>query len=269
MTKRSGRALIALCAIGLSTDAVIRGQSTNGVRSAEVQTIGVPGASNSTPSLAAAGQIVAVVWTAAKDGRSNVYIAMSGDGGATFSAPTRVNDQDGDAGATNEQPPRVVISASGRQRAVTVLWSKRDTGSTRTRTDIIRMARSTDGGRTFSPARITHESAFTGARGWQSFTVAPDGSLHAVWLDGLHAEQKIADDYFPILRIDGDKLTEVMPEEARKKYGDLQRQLNAENPEGGGRRGPALPVFYTVEVDRMREQEKSQMQRAEANKAKK
>jgi len=58
MTKRSGRALIALCAIGLSTDAVIRGQSTNGVRSAEVQTIGVPGASNSTPSLAAAGQIV-------------------------------------------------------------------------------------------------------------------------------------------------------------------------------------------------------------------
>ena len=29
-------------------------------------------------------------------------------------------------------------------------------------------------------------------------------------------EQKIADDYFPILRIDGDKLTEAMPEEARK-----------------------------------------------------
>ena len=193
MTKRSGRALIALCAVGLSTDAVIRGQSTNGVRSAEVQTIGVPGASNSTPSLAASGQIVSAVWTAAKDGRSNVYIAMSGDGGATFSVPTRVNDQDGDAGATNEQPPRVVISASGRQRAVTVLWSKRDTGSTRTRTDIIRMARSTDGGRTFSPARITHESAFTGARGWQSLTVAPDGSLHAVWLDGRHAEQKIAD----------------------------------------------------------------------------
>src|SRR5882672_6297083 len=31
-------------------------------------------------------------------------------------------------------------------------------------------------------------------------------------------EQKLADDYFPILRIDGDKLTEVMPEEARKKF---------------------------------------------------
>src|SRR5262249_44021647 len=70
-------------------------------------------------------------------------------------------------------------------------------------------------------------------------------------------EQKIADDYFPILRIDGDKLTEVMPEEARKKYQELQRALNAHKPEGKGRRGQGLPVFYTVEVDRLREQEKS------------
>lgn len=70
------------------------------------------------------------------------------------------------------------------------------------------------------------------------------------------AEQKIADDYFPILRIDGDKLTEAMPEEARKQYQELQKKLNAEGGDGGGR-GPALPVFYTVEVDRQREQEKS------------
>lgn len=70
-------------------------------------------------------------------------------------------------------------------------------------------------------------------------------------------EQKIADDYFPILRIDGDKLTEAMPEEARKKYQELQRKLNAESPGDNGRRGPALPAFYTVEVDRLREQEKS------------
>src|SRR6185436_17261982 len=69
-------------------------------------------------------------------------------------------------------------------------------------------------------------------------------------------EQKIADDYFPILRIDGDKLTEAMPEEARKKYQELQRELNGEGS-GEGRRGPSLPVFYTVEVDGLREQEKS------------
>ena len=70
-------------------------------------------------------------------------------------------------------------------------------------------------------------------------------------------EQKIADDYFPILRIDGDKLSEAMPEEARKEYQELQRKLNAESPGENGRRGSTLPVFYTVEVDRLREQEKS------------
>jgi hypothetical protein len=67
-------------------------------------------------------------------------------------------------------------------------------------------------------------------------------------------EQKIADDYFPILRIDGDKLSEAMPEEARKKYQELQGQLNAANDERGG---ATLPVFYTVEVDGLREREKS------------
>jgi hypothetical protein len=70
-------------------------------------------------------------------------------------------------------------------------------------------------------------------------------------------EQKIADDYFPILRIDGDKLSEVMPEEARRRYQELQGKLNGESSGENGRRGPALPVFYTVEVDRLREQEKS------------
>lgn len=69
-------------------------------------------------------------------------------------------------------------------------------------------------------------------------------------------EQKIADDYFPILRIDGDKLTEAMTEEARKTYQQFQRKLNAERPGENGR-GPALPVFYSVEVDRLREREKS------------
>jgi len=71
------------------------------------------------------------------------------------------------------------------------------------------------------------------------------------------AEQKIADDYFPILRIDGDKLSEIMTEEERKKNRELQAAVEAAGSvEGGGRRGGGnIPVFYTVEVDRLREQE--------------
>ena len=72
------------------------------------------------------------------------------------------------------------------------------------------------------------------------------------------AEQKIADDYFPILRIDGDKLSEIMTEEERKKNRELQAKVDAAGSvDGGGRRGGGgnIPVFYTVEVDRLREQE--------------
>src|SRR3954452_13866192 len=70
------------------------------------------------------------------------------------------------------------------------------------------------------------------------------------------AEQKIADDYFPVLRIDADKIQEVMPPDVLKKYKDLQAQVNQL---GGGRggRGGGLPAFWTVEWDRAREQEKS------------
>jgi hypothetical protein len=67
-------------------------------------------------------------------------------------------------------------------------------------------------------------------------------------------ERKIADDYFPVLRIDPGKILEVMPPDQRKVYQDLQRRLNRL---GGGRRGPALPVFWTVEVDPKKAMEKS------------
>src|SRR5713226_2539905 len=72
------------------------------------------------------------------------------------------------------------------------------------------------------------------------------------------AEQKIADDYFPVLRIDGDKIQEIMPPDVLKQYKDLQAQVNQATGGGGGRRGGGtLPAFWTVERDRAREAEKS------------
>jgi Protein of unknown function (DUF1553)/Protein of unknown function (DUF1549) len=75
--------------------------------------------------------------------------------------------------------------------------------------------------------------------------------------DRTAPEQKIADDYFPVLRIDGDKIQEIMPPDVVKKYKELQAQVN--QAAGGGRsgRGAALPAFWTVEWDRSREMEKS------------
>ena len=67
------------------------------------------------------------------------------------------------------------------------------------------------------------------------------------------AEQKIADDYFPVLRIDADKIQEVMPPDILKRYKDLQTQVNQAGGGGGRRGGGALPAFWTVEWDRSRE----------------
>jgi len=69
------------------------------------------------------------------------------------------------------------------------------------------------------------------------------------------AEQKIADDYFPVLRIDSDKIQEIMPPEDVQKYKELQRAVDQAGGRGG--RGGGLPAFWTVEADHARELEKS------------
>jgi hypothetical protein len=67
-------------------------------------------------------------------------------------------------------------------------------------------------------------------------------------------EQKIADDYYPVLRIDADKLLAILPAAERKRYQELQRQLS-QLP--GTRRGSTIAAFWTVEMDAKKAQEKS------------
>jgi hypothetical protein len=195
MTAITRRALMtAVVSAGLTAAGITAAQTARSAPPAPAETtLGVAGAVNATPSVTVDGRTIAAVWTASKEGVANVYVAMSTDAGATFSEPRRVNDVDGDATANNEQPPRVTLSGSGSTRAVTVLWSKRNEGPQRTRRDAIRMARSVDGGRTFAPAAFTHDSALSGARGWESLTVEPGGRVHAVWLDGRDAERKMGE----------------------------------------------------------------------------
>lgn len=70
-------------------------------------------------------------------------------------------------------------------------------------------------------------------------------------------EQKVADDYFPVLRIDGEKITPILPPEVRAKQQELQKKLDALGQDRPSRSAPAVPVFYSVEVDHAREAEKS------------
>jgi hypothetical protein len=136
--------------------------------------LGLPGAVNVGPSVAAEGSLVVVTWAARTDAATDVYAAFSRDGGASFGAPTRVNDVPGDARVSGEQAPRVALG-----RGVQVVWGARRDGAA-----VIRTAATRPGEQTFAPARTVHAGNLTGGRGWASLAKGRDGAAHVVWLDG-------------------------------------------------------------------------------------
>jgi hypothetical protein len=130
---------------------------------------------NTTVGIAARDNFAIVVWAArTADGVTDLYAATSKDGGAAFTSPVRVNDVPGDARTNGEYAPRVAI---GRQIHIVWATSLNDKIA-------LRVARSSDEGRTFTPAVTLHEEGLANGRGWQSIGLAADGTVHAAWLDG-------------------------------------------------------------------------------------
>lgn len=147
---------------------------------APVTTLGVPGRSNEHLSAAALGQTVALSWAASSSAGTDIYAAVSRDGGATFSPPARVNQRAGEASANGEQPPRVslVARAGAASPEVVVVWTAKATTGTRLLT-----ARSADGGRTFGASAIVGGSDAPGNRGWHSTATDRNGRTFVLWLD--------------------------------------------------------------------------------------
>jgi hypothetical protein len=140
--------------------------------------LAVPGRANATPSVAAAGPLVAVVWSAADSvGATDIYAAVSRDSGRSFGVPVRVNDVPGDARVNGEQPPHMAIQP-GAQSIITVVWTvKRRKGTT------LLQSRSSDGGRTFGHASLVPGTDAPGSRGREAIASEPSGRVDAVWLD--------------------------------------------------------------------------------------
>jgi hypothetical protein len=142
-------------------------------------TLAVPGRASATPSIAADGRFVAVVWSASlPNGATDIFAAVSRDGAESFGAPVRVNGIDGDARVSGEQPPRVsLVARPGAAPLMVVVWTTKGARGTR-----IVESRSADGGRTFTPAAAIPGGEAAGNRGWEAIAVA-DGHVEAVWLD--------------------------------------------------------------------------------------
>lgn len=152
--------------------------------------LAVPGRANATPTIAAAGDFVAVAWGATPpEGGADVFVASSRDGGRTFAPPVRVNADAGTARLGGEQPPRVALArASSGDPQIVVVWGARAAGAVTT----MRVARSTDGGKSFGAEKVLQASDVVGDRGWQSVAVDGEGTAHIVWLDhrGMAARPK-------------------------------------------------------------------------------
>ena len=140
----------------------------------------VAGRRNATPTVAADGDFVAVAWGAAEaSGSTDIFAAVSRDGGRSFGAPVRVNHIAGDARVNGEQPPHIaLVPRPRRDPAVVVVWTTKGENGTK-----LLQSRSDDGGRAFAPATLVPGTDAHGNRGWQAIAVNPAGRVDVVWLD--------------------------------------------------------------------------------------
>jgi hypothetical protein len=144
-------------------------------------TLAIRGRANATPSVAAANQFVVVAWGATDEteaGTTDVYLAISRDGGRTFGPAVRVSDER-HASLGAEQPPRVaLVPHTGRDPEVVVVWTAKSKGGS-----LLLISRSQNGGTSFTRAAPIPGSEAAGNRGWESIAVDRDGHVMTVWLD--------------------------------------------------------------------------------------
>ena len=122
----------------------------------------------------------------------DLWIAHSGDGGASFGAPALVNQDRGVIWGFQVSKPRVSTDNDG---AVHIFYPANDL-STETRLDVIaaHYTRSTDKGATFTEAVMLNSHVNKDGRGllgeelgaahaFGTMAVGPDGTVHTFWLD--------------------------------------------------------------------------------------
>jgi hypothetical protein len=141
--------------------------------------IGVKDRANAFASIAADGNFAAIAWSATTDGVTDIYTAVSRNGGRRFGSPVRANEAGRPANVSGEQPPRVALVHRAKQDpSIVVVWTARSDAGTR-----LFSARSDDGGRSFAAAVTVPGTDAPGNRGWESIAATGDGAIVAMWLD--------------------------------------------------------------------------------------
>jgi hypothetical protein len=142
-------------------------------------TLAIEGRSNENVSLASLDDFTVAVWSASTSDSTDIFAAVSADGGMSFGTPMRVNAKPGDARAGGEQPPRVtLVPQAGHTPDIVVVWTARGAGGTRLLT-----ATSKYGVNPFGATTVIPGGEAAGNRGWQSLAADAGGKVFALWLD--------------------------------------------------------------------------------------
>src|SRR5690606_10510414 len=114
--------------------------------------------------------------------------------------PVRVNAIDGEARLGGELPPRVaLVEQDGPDPDVVVAYGSKTDGTA------IKLARSSDGGRTFTEGVELQKPGAAGDRGWHAVAIGASGDAHVVWLDhrGLAAQKAQSHEHHEKAAIEG------------------------------------------------------------------
>lgn len=145
------------------------------------------GGTNPTTAVGPGGQVF-VTWVGQDDSTAaNVYLARSDDG-SSFGPSVRVNTVDGDAAPHLQAPAQL---ATGPDGAVYVAWqSTRPVAGLMFGAADVRLARSTDGGRTFGPAVSVNDDAgrIQARHTFHDLAIAHDGTVYVSWIDARYRD---------------------------------------------------------------------------------
>jgi hypothetical protein len=133
-----------------------------------------PTVPNRQPQLAAAGNVVALVFGSGE----SIWLARSNDHGRSFAAPARVADVP-KLSLGRHRGPRVVLT--GDAMLISAIPSAPG--------DLL-LWRSTDAGRSWSAARALNDQPSAAREGLHAMAADPDGHVAVVWLDDRSAPGK-------------------------------------------------------------------------------
>jgi hypothetical protein len=163
-----------------------------------VRTVRIPDGGVYAQAAVDAAGVIHLVYCKGDPGHADVYYVRSGDGGATFSRPLRVNSQDNAVILTGTvRGPQMALGKGGR---VHVSWMGSDTAlpKAKGRQTPMLHSRLNDAGDAFEPQRNLIQN-YPGLDGGGSVAADDEGNVYVAW-HAPRAEQNEADRHVWIAR---------------------------------------------------------------------